>query len=93
MFDHREWEDFSEGVRKAIEANLVIKNERNIRIKIIFSILMSNGSVRSAAINAASLALMDASIELKDSIVSCSAGLLMSGPINSVMGRLESRKT
>ena len=45
-----------------------------------------NAAVRSAAINATSLALMDASIELKDSIVSCSSGLLLSGPISSVIG-------
>ena len=43
--------------------------------------------MRSAAINATSLALMDASIELKDSIVSCSSGLLLSGPISSVIGK------
>ena len=29
---------------------------------------------------------MDASIELKDSIVSCSSGLMLAGPINSVIG-------
>ena len=44
-------------------------------------------AVKSAAINAASLALMDASIELKDSIVSCTSGLLQTGPITSVIGK------
>ena len=39
----RDFDDFAEGLRRAIEANLVLKSDRNVRIKLILSILTSNG--------------------------------------------------
>ena len=43
MKHDKEWDDFAEGLRKTIEANLVLKADKNIRVKVILTILMANG--------------------------------------------------
>ena len=39
----KDWDDFAEGLRRAIEASLVIKTDKNTRIRILISILQNNG--------------------------------------------------
>lgn len=50
-------------------------------IVITIQILSDDGGVLSAAINAASLALIDAGIPMKDFIVSCSVGFIDKTPV------------
>ena len=46
MRHDKDWDDFAEGLRKTVEANLVMKADKNIRVKVILTVLMSNGCKR-----------------------------------------------
>jgi len=51
------------------------------QIDIYLQVLQADGGTRCAAINAATLALMDAGIPMKDFVVACSAGYINNTPI------------
>lgn len=55
-------------------------------ICIFVQVLQADGGVRSACINAVTLALIDAGIPMKDFIVSCRAGLLDGEPAVDLNG-------
>jgi len=70
--------------RRSIEISLIIKQVFEVvimtelaprsQIDIYIQVLQADGGTRCAAINAATLALIDAGIPMKDFVVACSAG-------------------
>lgn len=50
-------------------------------INIYLQVLQADGGTRCASINAATLALIDAGIPMKDFVVACAAGCVDSTPI------------
>lgn len=66
--------EMSHLLKRAMEAAILLQLYPKSRIEIVVSILADDGSRLCAAINAATLALMDAGIPLKDFCVACSAG-------------------
>eukprot|EP01087_Luapelamoeba_hula_P003614 TRINITY_DN1340_c0_g1_i1.p1 TRINITY_DN1340_c0_g1~~TRINITY_DN1340_c0_g1_i1.p1 ORF type:complete len:248 (+),score=34.00 TRINITY_DN1340_c0_g1_i1:131-874(+) len=81
----------SKGDRRAMEISLVIRNtfEAAImtklyprsQIDIHIQIIQADGGTRCAGINAATLALIDAGIPLKDFVISAAAGYISGTPI------------
>jgi exosome complex component RRP41 len=81
----------SKGDRRGIEISLVIKQvfETAImtelaprsQIDIYVQILQADGGTRCASINAATLALIDAGIPMRDFVVACSAGCFDGTPL------------
>eukprot|EP01130_Rhizamoeba_saxonica_P006213 TRINITY_DN246_c0_g1_i1.p1 TRINITY_DN246_c0_g1~~TRINITY_DN246_c0_g1_i1.p1 ORF type:complete len:256 (-),score=45.36 TRINITY_DN246_c0_g1_i1:82-819(-) len=81
----------SKGDRRSVEISLIIRQvfESTVlvnlfprsQIDIYVQILQADGGTRCAAINAASLALIDAGIPMKDFAVACAAGCVDGTPI------------
>lgn len=79
------------GDRKAIEEGLALKQtlERVVmtklyarsQIDVFVQVLQSDGGERAAALNAATLALVDAGIAMEDFVVGCTAGYLAATPL------------
>ncbi|PIA49166.1 hypothetical protein AQUCO_01300197v1 [Aquilegia coerulea] len=79
------------GDRRSIEISLVIRQTMEAcimthlmprsQIDIFVQVLQADGGTRSACINAATLALADAGIPMRDLVTSCSAGYLNSTPL------------
>jgi exosome complex component RRP41 len=77
--------------RRSIEISLIIKQTfegiiirelfPKTQIDIFMKVLQADGGTRCACINAASLALIDAGIPMKDFVVSCAAGLIDETPL------------
>lgn len=60
--------------QKALEAALILTNFPKSKIVVQISILSDDGGTLCAGINAATLALIDAGLPLKDWVVACAAG-------------------
>eukprot|EP01098_Paradermamoeba_levis_P008470 TRINITY_DN3512_c0_g1_i1.p1 TRINITY_DN3512_c0_g1~~TRINITY_DN3512_c0_g1_i1.p1 ORF type:complete len:245 (-),score=63.69 TRINITY_DN3512_c0_g1_i1:206-940(-) len=81
----------TKGTRRAAEISLVIRQTfeavimtqlfPNSQIDIFIQILQADGGTRCASINAATLALIDAGIPMKDFVCSCAAGCVNGVPI------------
>ncbi|KAG6749589.1 hypothetical protein POTOM_046647 [Populus tomentosa] len=79
------------GDRRSTEISLVIRQTMEeciltnlmprSQIDIYVQVLQADGGTRSACINAATLALADAGIPMRDLVTSCSAGFLNSTPL------------
>ncbi|KAL6218419.1 hypothetical protein ACLB2K_011633 [Fragaria x ananassa] len=79
------------GDRRSTEISLVIRQTMEeciltnlmprSQIDIFVQVLQADGGTRSACINAATLALADAGIPMRDLVTSCSAGYLNSTPL------------
>ncbi|PRQ24077.1 putative polyribonucleotide nucleotidyltransferase, PNPase/RNase PH domain-containing protein [Rosa chinensis] len=79
------------GDRRSTEISLVIRQTMEeciltnlmprSQIDIFVQVLQADGGTRSACINAATLALADAGIPMRDIVTSCSAGYLNSTPL------------
>jgi exosome complex component RRP41 len=61
-------------LKAAMEASILLHLFPRSRIEIVVTILSDDGSRQCAAINAATLALVDAGIPMKDLVCACSAG-------------------
>jgi exosome complex component RRP41 len=61
-------------LKRAMEASVMLHLYPKARIEIVVAILADDGGRLCAAINAATLALMDAGIPMKDFVCACSAG-------------------
>jgi exosome complex component RRP41 len=72
--------NFLDRVRETFEANLLRDSYKNAVINVSLTIVQAHGSLRSVILNAISLALIDAGIEMKDIVVSCSAGYIQQFP-------------
>ncbi|CAG7903103.1 unnamed protein product, partial [Brassica rapa] len=68
-------------IRQTMEACILTELLPHSQIDIFLQVLQADGGTRSACINAATLALADAGIPMRDLAVSCSAGYLNSTPL------------
>ncbi|KAL6618804.1 hypothetical protein ACP70R_033943 [Stipagrostis hirtigluma subsp. patula] len=63
-------------IRQTMEASILTHLMPRSQIDIFVQVLQADGGTRSACINAATLALADAGIPMRDIVTSCSAGYL-----------------
>ncbi|OWM70487.1 exosome complex component RRP41 homolog [Punica granatum] len=68
-------------VRQTMEACILTHLMPRSQIDIYVQVLQADGGTRCACINAATLALADAAIPMRDLVTSCSAGYLNSTPL------------
>ncbi|KAG8066590.1 hypothetical protein GUJ93_ZPchr0004g40371 [Zizania palustris] len=68
-------------IRQTMEASILTHLMPRSQIDIFVQVLQADGGTRSACINAATLALADAGIPMRDIVTSCSAGYLCSIPL------------
>ena len=66
--------EISKVIREAIEPAIIMEDYPRTAIEVYIEILQSDGGSRCAAINAASVALADAGINMRDLITACAAG-------------------
>lgn len=66
--------EISHLLKRALEAAVLLQLYPKSRIEVVVCLLADDGGRLCAAINAASLALVDAGIPMKDLVCSCSAG-------------------
>ena len=68
--------EISKVIREALEPALVVEEYPRTAIQIFVEVLQSDGGSRVAGITAASLALADAGINMRDLVAGCSAGIV-----------------
>lgn len=68
--------DFAQVLKDTFESVVLLDLYGMSQIDIHIIVLQNDGAYKSAAINATSLALVDAGINMKDLLVSCTAGFL-----------------
>ncbi|GJQ12100.1 hypothetical protein GpartN1_g3891.t1 [Galdieria partita] len=68
--------EIASSIKKTFESVLLTDLFPNSRVDIFIQVLQADGGERSAAINAVSIAMVNAGIPMKDLIVSCSAGYM-----------------
>uniref|UniRef100_J3MVV6 Uncharacterized protein n=1 Tax=Oryza brachyantha TaxID=4533 RepID=J3MVV6_ORYBR len=68
-------------IRQTMEASILTHLMPRSQINIFVQVLQADGGTRAACINAATLALADAGIPMRDIVTSCSAGYLCSTPL------------
>ncbi|KAL0917797.1 hypothetical protein M5K25_012888 [Dendrobium thyrsiflorum] len=68
-------------IRQTMEASILTHLMPRSQIDIFLQVLQADGGTRSACINAATLALADAGIPMRDLATSCSSGYLCSTPL------------
>lgn len=68
--------EISKVIREALEPALMVEDYPRTAIEIFVEVLQSDGGSRVAGITAASLALADAGINMRDIVVGCSAGIV-----------------
>ena len=66
--------EISKDIREAIPPAIIMEDYPRTAIEVYIEILQSDGGSRCAAINAASVALADAGINMRDLITACAAG-------------------
>jgi exosome complex component RRP41 len=66
--------ELSKVIRESLEPSIFLEYYPRTGIDIFVEVLQADGSTRCASITAASLALADAGIPMKDLVVACSAG-------------------
>ena len=66
--------EISKVIREAIQPAIIMEDYPRTAIEVYIEILQSDGGSRCAAINAASVALADAGINMRDLITACAAG-------------------
>ncbi|CEM16888.1 unnamed protein product [Vitrella brassicaformis CCMP3155] len=68
-------------IRQAFESSILLELYQRAQIDMFVHILETDGGHKAAAINACNLALIDAGINIRDSLVACSAGYIDGRPI------------
>jgi exosome complex component RRP41 len=68
--------EISKVIREALEPAVIVEDYPRTAIEVLVEVLQSDGGSRVAGITAASLALADAGINMRDLVVGCSCGLL-----------------
>ena len=66
--------EISKVIREALQPAVIMEDYPRTAIEVYIEILQSDGGSRCAAINAASTALADAGINMRDLITACAAG-------------------
>eukprot|EP00927_Polykrikos_kofoidii_P028685 TRINITY_DN24985_c0_g1_i1.p1 TRINITY_DN24985_c0_g1~~TRINITY_DN24985_c0_g1_i1.p1 ORF type:complete len:251 (-),score=44.77 TRINITY_DN24985_c0_g1_i1:46-798(-) len=72
----RQSQERSNWMQQTFESAILLEQFPRSQIRLFVQILQSEGGAMAAAINAATLALMDAGIPMRDMVVACSAGML-----------------
>lgn len=68
--------EISKVIREALEPAVIVEDYPRTAIEVWVEVLQSDGGSRVAGITAASLALADAGINMRDMVVGCSCGLI-----------------
>jgi len=68
--------EISKVIREALEPAVIVEDYPRTAIEVWVEVLQSDGGSRVAGITAASLALADAGINMRDMVVGCSCGLV-----------------
>jgi len=68
--------EISKVIREALEPAVIVEDYPRTAIEVWVEVLQSDGGSRCAGITAASLALADAGINMRDLVVGCSCGLV-----------------
>jgi exosome complex component RRP41 len=68
--------EISKVIREALEPALVVEEYPRTAIQVFVEVLQSDGGSRVAGITAASLALADAGINMRDLVAGCSSGIV-----------------
>ena len=68
--------EISKVIREALEPAVIVEDYPRTAIEVWVEVLQSDGGSRCAGITAASLALADAGINMRDMVVGCSCGLV-----------------
>ena len=68
--------EISKVIREALEPALVVEEYPRTAIEVFVEVLQSDGGSRVAGITAASLALADAGINMRDLVAGCSSGII-----------------
>ena len=89
----KELGNFLENVRETFEGNILKDVYKNSCIDISLVIIQSHGSLKCAILNAVSLALIDAGIEMKDIVVSCSTGFIPRLPGQTILDLSDSEES
>jgi len=71
-------------IRQTFESVIMTHLFPRTQIDIFMQVLQADGGTRCACINAASLALIDAGIPMKDFVVSCAAGMIDGVPLTDL---------
>jgi exosome complex component RRP41 len=66
--------EISKVIREALEPSIILEDYPRTAIDVYVEVLQSDGGSRCASINAASVALADAGINMRDLVTSCAAG-------------------
>jgi len=73
--------EISQLLQKTLESVVLVEKFPRTQIDVFAHVIQADGGTRCACLNAATLALMDAGIPLKDFVVSCAAGYLDNTPL------------
>lgn len=87
----RRSKEISMVTRQALEPVLFLDEFPKTAIDVHIEILQADASTRCAGINAASLALADAGIPMKDIIASCSAGIVEGHVVLDIAGKEDTK--
>jgi exosome complex component RRP41 len=68
--------EISKVIREALEPAIIVEDYPRTAIEVWVEVLQSDGGSRVAGITAASLALADAGINMRDLVVGCSCGIV-----------------
>lgn len=63
-------------IQQTLESALLLEQYPRSEIKVFVQVLQADGSNVAAAVNAATLALADAGVPMRDLVVACTAGML-----------------
>eukprot|EP00928_Gymnodinium_smaydae_P053566 TRINITY_DN37529_c0_g1_i1.p1 TRINITY_DN37529_c0_g1~~TRINITY_DN37529_c0_g1_i1.p1 ORF type:complete len:254 (+),score=49.98 TRINITY_DN37529_c0_g1_i1:127-888(+) len=72
----RQSQERSNWIQQTFESAILLEEYPRSQIRLFIQVVEAEGSAVAAAINAASLALTDAGIPMRDLVVACSAGML-----------------
>ena len=77
--------NFLDKARETFEGNLLKESYKNAVVNVSIIIVQAHGSLNCVILNAISLALVDAGIEMRDIVVGCSTGLIPQFPNEPVL--------
>lgn len=81
--------EISKVIRNALEPAIYLKEFPKTAIEIYINITQANAGTRTAAVNAASIALADAGIPMRDLVASVAAGQIDGTPVLDLKGKEE----
>jgi exosome complex component RRP41 len=79
--------EISKVIRLALEPSLFLVNFPKVTVDVYIEVLQADGSTRVTGINAASLALADAGVPMRDLVAACSVGKINGTLIVDLCGK------